>query len=96
MRQTATVNYHVHKPHRQAFELDAGGIVGNLIAPELAPTHVAVTDIRNTDALVRFEDASVGFAISAPKPYPAMRRSFWTFRPSATHLVSSAGDNRQA
>lgn len=64
MTQTATVNYHVHKPERQAFELDAGGIVGNLIAPELAPTQVTVTDVRNTDALVRFEDASVGFATS--------------------------------
>ncbi|WP_245596916.1 hypothetical protein [Leisingera aquimarina] len=28
MAQIATVNYHVHKPERQSFELDAGGIVG--------------------------------------------------------------------
>lgn len=62
MTQTATVNYHVHKPERQAFELDAGGIFGNLIAPELAPTQVAVTDIRGTDAQARFEETSVGFA----------------------------------
>ncbi|APG49143.1 CmcJ/NvfI family oxidoreductase [Phaeobacter porticola] len=57
MTQTATVNYHVHKPEQQAFELDAGGIVGNLIAPELAPTQIAVMDVAP-----RFEDASVGFA----------------------------------
>ena len=62
MTQTATVNYHVHKPERQAFKLDAGGIVGNLIAPELAPTQVALRDVRSADAAPRFEDASVGFA----------------------------------
>ena len=28
MPRTATVNYHVHKPYRQAFQLDAGGVVG--------------------------------------------------------------------
>ncbi|CAM3971100.1 CmcJ/NvfI family oxidoreductase [Phaeobacter inhibens] len=62
MTQTAAVNYHVHKPERQAFELDAGGIVGNLIAPELAPTQVAVTDVRSAGVAPRFADASVGFA----------------------------------
>ena len=62
MTQTATVNYHVHKAERQAFVLDAGGIVGNLIAPELAPTRVAVTDARTADASIRFENGSVGFA----------------------------------
>ena len=64
MTQTATVNYHVHKPERQAFELDAGGIVGNLIAPELAPTQIAVADIRGADAAPQFEETSVGFATS--------------------------------
>ncbi|MEM1237412.1 MAG: CmcJ/NvfI family oxidoreductase [Pseudomonadota bacterium] len=62
MSQVATVNYHVHKPERQAFELDAGGIVGNLISPELAPTEVAVLDARAGEAVPSFEKASVGFA----------------------------------
>lgn len=62
MTQTATVNYHVHKSQRQAFELDAGGIVGNLIAPEFAPSQVAVTDVRSPDTATDFKDASVGFA----------------------------------
>ncbi len=62
MTRTATVNYHVHKPERQAFELDAGGIVGNLIAPELAPTEVTVADMRAGDAQVSFAADSVGFA----------------------------------
>lgn len=62
MTRTATVNYHVHKPERQAFELDAGGITGNLISPELAPTEVAVFDERAIGAATSFEGASVGFA----------------------------------
>ncbi len=66
MTQTATVNYHVHKPERQAFELDAGGIVGNLISPELAPTEVTVHDARGMDQTT-FKDASVGFAAVSTK-----------------------------
>ncbi|WP_271951650.1 CmcJ/NvfI family oxidoreductase [Ruegeria faecimaris] len=62
MTQTATVNYHVHKPERQAFELDAGGIVGNLIAPELAPTEVKVRDARRSATDPSFEDDAVAFS----------------------------------
>lgn len=61
MTQTATVNYHVHKPERQAFQLDAGGIIGNLIAPELAPTQVEVIDERAAGVDTTFEEDSVGF-----------------------------------
>jgi len=62
MTKTALVNYHAHKPHRQAFELDAGGIVGNLISPELAPTEVNVYDERGVGAATTFEGSSVGFS----------------------------------
>ncbi len=62
MAHTATVNYHVHKDERQAFELDAGGIVGNLISPELAPTKVHLNDIRNTTQRIRFAEDAVEFA----------------------------------
>lgn len=62
MARTATVNYHVHKDERQAFELDAGGIVGNLISPELTPTKVVLNDIRNTAQRVRFAEDAVEFA----------------------------------
>lgn len=61
MTRTATVNYHVHKPYRQAFELDAGGIAGNLISPELAPTSVALADIRATTTPVTFASDAVEF-----------------------------------
>ncbi len=62
MAQIATVNYHVHKPERQAFELDAGGIVGNLISPEVVPTQTAVRDVRHSGAGLSFPKDSVSFA----------------------------------
>ena len=61
MTNTATVNYHVHKPFRQAFKLDAGGIEGNLISPELAETTVPLLDVRAGDVAPHFNDVSVGF-----------------------------------
>ncbi|WP_171098068.1 CmcJ/NvfI family oxidoreductase [Ruegeria sp. HKCCD7255] len=54
MTRKAIVNYHVHKSYRQAFELDAGGVVGKLISPELAATSVVLTDNRTTTAPISF------------------------------------------
>lgn len=62
MARTGSVNYHVHKPERQAFELDAGGVVGRLISPELATTDITVADLREGDVAVRFDQDSVAFA----------------------------------
>ena len=62
MPRTGTVNYHVHKPERQAFHIDAGGVVGKLISPELAPTDVAVLDERTGEAQASFVADSVEFA----------------------------------
>ena len=62
MARRATVNYHVHKTERQAFEIDAGGIKGKLISPELAPTQVDVTDVREHLGALPFAENSVGFA----------------------------------
>lgn len=62
MARRATVNYHVHKTERQAFEIDAGGIKGKLISPELAPTQVDVTDVREHLGALPFTENSVGFA----------------------------------
>ncbi len=61
MTPTGTVNYHVHKTERQAFEIDAGGVVGCLVSPELLPTEVRVLDIRRGEVSVSFESDSVGF-----------------------------------
>lgn len=62
MVRTATVNYHVHKQERQAFELDAGGIVGNLISPELAVTEIGLNDVRTKARSVSFREDAVEFA----------------------------------
>ena len=62
MTTTATVNYHIHKPERQAFELDAGGNVGKLVSPELSATKISVRDVRSADISTSFEQASVEFA----------------------------------
>lgn len=60
MATHGTVNYLIHKPERQAFHLDPGGVVGKLISPELAETRVALTDLRGET--VDFARDSVGFA----------------------------------
>ena len=62
MARTAEVNYHVHKDERQAFELDAGGIVGALISPELKPTQIAVADTREPAVQASFAKDAVEFA----------------------------------
>ncbi len=62
MVRHATVNYHVHKPWRQAFELDADGIIGNLVSPELCPKEITVTDMRTASRRPRFSTDAVEFA----------------------------------
>ncbi len=76
MARTATVNYHVHKDSRQAFELDANGIKGNLIAPELAPTEVQLNDMRISPQSVSFEQDAVGFA-NVPSSVHEFSRDGW-------------------
>ncbi|MEL7167462.1 MAG: CmcJ/NvfI family oxidoreductase [Pseudomonadota bacterium] len=61
MSHHGTVNYHVHKPERQAFEIDAGGVVGCLVSPELVPIKVNVRDVRSDDTGVSFQQDSVAF-----------------------------------
>jgi hypothetical protein len=90
MTQMATVNYHVHKPERQAFELDAGGIVGNLISPELAPTEVSVFDERAVGVATTFEDASVAFTDFPTKVQTFGKDQSWrkTYDAELTQLLS--------
>lgn len=62
MPRTGSVNYHVHKPERQAFHIDADWVAGNLISPELAMVDVPVRDVRTGEASVAFATDSLGFA----------------------------------
>ena len=64
MTQTGTVNYHVHKPFRQAFEIDVDGIAGNLIEPEFSAAKIAVKDQRNCEAATDFAEDGFAFANS--------------------------------
>lgn len=77
MTQTATVNYHVHKPERQAFELDVGGVVGTLVTPELAPTQVQVQDARTLRSDTSFHDRAVAFALAPTEVSFAEQRINW-------------------
>lgn len=61
MLRTASVNYHVHKPERQAFHIDADGVTGRLISPELAATDVGVVDVRGDAKSVGFAQDSLAF-----------------------------------
>lgn len=48
MARIGRVNYHVHAAEQQTFHIDAGGIVGNLISPELVETDIKLHDLRTT------------------------------------------------
>lgn len=90
MARVGTVNYHVHKPERQAFEIDAGGVVGRLIAPELAPTKVRVNDVRG-GIPVAFDQDSVAF-LNAPSAVEDFTAKGWnsTYDAELTMLLMSA------
>ena len=62
MTRTATVNYHVRSDDRQAYHIDAGGIQGQIIAPEHAQTEVKLLDQRVNDADVTFSADGMEFA----------------------------------
>lgn len=61
MVATATVNYHVHSPEEQAFQIDAGGIEGNLISPVLVSTPISLRNVRNRADAIAFERDCVSF-----------------------------------
>lgn len=65
MQITAAVNYHVKKDAPQAFEFDADGIIGNLVAPELVTTNIKVTDLRNSHRKLNFHRDGIA-RITAP------------------------------
>ncbi len=65
MYVSASVNYHVHKEQAQAFEFDVGGIIGNLVSPELVTTQIEVRDLRNDTRAPRFDRDGIVF-VNAP------------------------------
>ncbi|WP_424986290.1 CmcJ/NvfI family oxidoreductase [Microbulbifer sp. S227A] len=71
MSRTGTVNYHVHKPERQAFHIDAGGVTGAIVAPELIATEIGLRDLRDGGAGVTFEEDGISYA-----PLPSAVKRF--------------------
>lgn len=65
MQVKARVNYHVKKNAPQAFKLDQAGMSGHLIAPDLAPTEVSVTDLRSSLGQPEFATDGVEFVSNA-------------------------------
>lgn len=61
MSKTGSGNYHIHKQERQAFHIDAKGVTGNIIAPELLATEVEISDLRDREVRVRFADDGISF-----------------------------------
>ncbi|WP_299596352.1 CmcJ/NvfI family oxidoreductase [uncultured Tateyamaria sp.] len=96
MTRTATVNYHVHKDERQAFELDAGGIVGNLISPELVVTQVTLSDTRTAKRPVAFAADAVEF-ITYPSAVQDFCGDHWkdTYDRELTQLLNNKLNARE-
>lgn len=61
MQIDASVNYHVKKPTPQAFKFDVGGVIGNLVSPELKRTNVAVADLRGSNWQPEFHRDGIEF-----------------------------------
>lgn len=59
MPATAIVNYHVKSDGPQAFHIDAGGVPGRLISPELAPTEIQLSDLRGGGVSTLFSEDSL-------------------------------------
>ncbi|WJS05688.1 CmcJ/NvfI family oxidoreductase [Roseibium aggregatum] len=65
MPSIGTVNYHVRKPYRQSFKIDAGGIPGKIVSSDLIAKEIRLNDLRAGEASVSFSEDGVGF-LSAP------------------------------
>ena len=76
-RPTATVNYHFHKPERQAYHIDAGGVVGKLISPPHDVVSVPLNDTRD-GVSVNFEEDSVAFLTSPSRVVDFASDDVWT------------------
>ena len=96
MARTAMVNYHVHKDERQAFELDANGIAGNLIAPELVETQVTLLDIREAKTAPSFAQDAVEFA-QMPSAVRDFTDNTWreTYDAELTQLLTDKLDAKE-
>ncbi|MEM6550504.1 MAG: hypothetical protein AAF713_22730 [Pseudomonadota bacterium] len=91
MTCTDLVNDHVRKPGRQAFEVDAGGVVGRLISAEVVATEINVSGTRAGALSDGFSQDGVAF-FEVPTACPPSRTapSLWsTVHPSGRSARAS-------
>lgn len=78
MNVKASVNYHVESLLPQAFLFDVDGIEGNLVSPELSPTKVNVTDVREHPNTVNFNNDGITFETFESKVKSFAHNKGWT------------------
>lgn len=57
MHTKAIVNYHIASDERQAYYIDADGVKGKLVSPELVPTEVTLHDLRDKPMVSFWKDS---------------------------------------
>lgn len=94
---TATVNYHVKQHEPQAFQFDVGGIVGNLISPELTSTTVNVSDMRDHTSAVNFDNDGILFVTAKSSVEDFETDSCWESRynKEVTALLEQSVDAKE-
>ncbi|GAA6170048.1 CmcJ/NvfI family oxidoreductase [Sessilibacter corallicola] len=77
MSTQAIVNYHRSDIESQVYHIDADGIPGNIISPNLDPVTVSVLDVRQGEASVNFQDDSLVFRQSSTSVADFESSSSW-------------------
>ena len=97
MPRQGHVNYHVHKPERQAFHIDAGGVAGKMIWPEIATTEITVNDVRAKEASVTFAADSLSFVHRPTAVTTFAEDASWqpTYDAELTRLLRDEVDARE-
>lgn len=88
MPKQGRVNYLTHKPERQAFHIDAGGVFGKLVSPELQKTTISLRDMRQET--VEFAADSIGF-LNTPSQVADFEADGWqeTYDTELTSLLTT-------
>lgn len=72
----ASVNYHVESDNEQYFEIDAGGVPGELISPILVKRQVLVEDVRDSITNLQFFRDSACFVHQSSKALASSKADF--------------------
>lgn len=64
MSHSGIVHYHRHTPEPQSYRIDADGVTGRLVSPELLPTPIELHDVRDDAVDTSFEADGIGFFVA--------------------------------